>query len=52
MRYVRSDIHQVSNVITAFPFCITFEKFSYLEEQHDKYGLRELCLRPREEANQ
>ena len=39
------------DAVAALALGITLEKFANLEEEHDKDGLRELCLSPRQEAD-
>ena len=49
---VRTNIHQMSYALSAFPFRIPFEKFAYLKEQHDEHRLWELCFRTREKSDE
>ena len=37
--------------VAALSFGITFKKFAYLEEKHDKYRFRKLCFSTRKETN-
>ena len=44
MSYVRTDVHEVGDTLTALSLGIALEEFTDLEEEHDEDRLRELCL--------
>ena len=48
--YVGSDIHKVRYAVPALALCITLKHLAYLEEEHNKHCLRELCLCSWQEA--
>ena len=51
MGRIRADVHEVGNRLPAPAFRDPFEQFTHLEEQHHEHRLRELRLRPRQEAD-
>ena len=51
MGRIRTDVHEVGDRLPAPAFRNPFEQFTHLEEQHHEHRLRELRLRPRQEAD-
>ena len=51
MGRIRTDVHEVGNRLPAPAFGDSLEQFAHLEEQHHEHRLRELRLRPRQEAD-
>ena len=51
MGRIRADVHEMGNRLPAPAFGDSLEQFAHLEEQHHEHRLRELRLRPRQEAD-